>query len=120
MTSNSNDHERFTIELLYKQTGMLPAASPTKYCKFHSFADENDVFQKDLYNKKHPKGCFCYPERSVNGIDKQIGWIVDTQRLLCVAEHLKRIFSALINRQNGDTRRMLFQEGVSLLRTEDA
>jgi len=32
---------------------MLPAASPTKFRKSHSFADEADDLQKDLH-KKHP------------------------------------------------------------------
>jgi len=52
MTSNSNDHERFTIELLYKQTGMLPAASPTKCRKSSSFVPEADALPEDLHNKK--------------------------------------------------------------------
>ena len=33
------------------QTGMLPAASPTKCCKPRCFAPETDALRKDLHNK---------------------------------------------------------------------
>ena len=44
------------MRCMAKQTGAMPAVSPTKYRKFCRSAAEYAILQNDLHNKKSPLG----------------------------------------------------------------